>query len=38
MVATHDPDLLMGRVTRAITLEAGQLVSDTGTGMLEERF
>lgn len=38
MVATHDPDLLMGRATRAITLEAGQLVSDTGTGMLEERL
>jgi cell division transport system ATP-binding protein len=38
MVATHDPDLLRGRATRAITLEAGQLVSDTGLGRLEERF
>lgn len=38
MVATHDPDLLRGRGTRAITLEAGQLVSDTGLGRLEERF
>ncbi len=28
MIATHDPDLLMGRATRAMTLEAGQLVSD----------
>jgi cell division transport system ATP-binding protein len=29
MIATHDPDLLIGRATRAITLEAGQLLSDS---------
>jgi cell division transport system ATP-binding protein len=29
MIATHDPELLRGKATRAITLGAGQLVSDT---------
>jgi cell division transport system ATP-binding protein len=35
MIATHDPELLRGKATRAITLGAGQLVSDTDLSLTQ---
>jgi cell division transport system ATP-binding protein len=35
MIATHDVNLLRGRATRAITLDSGRLVADSGSSRIQ---